>query len=133
MESKKILIIDDDPDIRRTLQVILESNGYHVITSADPDLGMEMLKDQRPDLLILDVMMTTWQDGFVMSREIRNDSELKNTPILMLTAIDGITGFDFKDCAGDSTWVPVDTFLNKPVESQTLLEEVDKLLSRNTS
>jgi len=82
------------------------------------------------DLVILDVMMSTWQDGFEMSRELKKDPKFKDIPILILTALKDRTGIDFKSTVGDSTWLPVDEFLDKPVEPQTLLAEVEKLLSR---
>jgi CheY-like chemotaxis protein len=77
-------------------------------------------------------MMSTWQDGFEMSRELKKDPELKSMPILMLTGIKDKTGIDFKSAAGDPTWCPVDGFLEKPVEPNTLLSEVERLLPRES-
>ena len=130
MENAKIIVVDDDQDIRDSLQAILEAKQYNVITATDKEEGMEKIKTERPDLAILDVMMATWQDGFEMAREIKADDELKNIPILMLTGVKGKTGIDFKSTAGDPTWCPVDKFLDKPVETDILLEEVSKLLSK---
>jgi CheY-like chemotaxis protein len=129
MENAKILIVDDDQDLVKALQVTLESNKYTVITAADRAEGMEKVKAEKPDLLILDVMMSTWQDGFEMARELKQDPELENTLILMLTGVQDKTGIEFKSTAGDPTWCPVDGFLDKPVESDVLLAEVKKLLS----
>ncbi len=64
-----------------------------------------------------------------MARKLKSQSELKDRPILMLTGVKDVTGIDFKSSAGDPTWLPVDAFLDKPVESKTLLAEVEKLLS----
>ena len=130
MENAKILIVDDDADIRKALQVILESGSYTVITASDRTEGMEALRLEKPDLTILDVMMTTWQDGFEMARELKKSEEYKDIPILMLTGVKGKTGIDFKSTAGDPTWCPVDSFLDKPVERKVLLAEVEKLLSK---
>lgn len=130
MEDAKILIVDDDLDLTKALQTILESQQYTVVTAVDGKEGMEKIKTDEPDLVILDVMMSTWQDGFEMSRELKKDPKLKDIPILMLTALKDRTGIDFKSTAGDPTWLPVDGFLDKPVEPQTLLAEVEKLLSR---
>ena len=128
MKNAKVLIADDDQDIRDSLQVILESRQYTVVTAADKEEGMEKIKTEKPDLLILDVMMSTWQDGFDMSRELKNDPELK-----MLTGIKEETGISFDKTAGDPTWCPVEGFLNKPVEPDILLMEVEKLLSEKTA
>ena len=133
MKNAKVLIADDDQDIRDSLQVSLESRQYTVVTAADKEEGMEKIKTEKPDLLILDVMMSTWQDGFDMSRELKNDPELKKIPILMLTGIKEETGISFDKTAGDPTWCPVEGFLNKPVEPDILLMEVEKLLSEKTA
>ena len=129
MGKAKIVITDDDQDIRDSLQTILEGQQYDVVTAADRVEGMEKIKAEKPDLAILDVMMSTWQDGFEMSRELKNDPEFKDMPILMLTGIKEQTGIDFKSAAGDPNWCPVDGFLEKPIEPDNLLAEVEKLLS----
>ena len=130
MEDANILIVDDDLDLTKALQTILESQQYTVVTAVDGKEGMEKIKTDEPDLVILDVMMSTWQDGFEMSRELKKDPKFKDIPILMLTALKDRTGIDFKSTAGDPTWLPVDEFLDKPVEPKTLLAEVEKLLSK---
>ena len=130
MESAKILIVDDDLDLTKAIQVILESKQYSVIAANSKTEGMEKIKSEKPDLAILDVMMSTWQDGFKMAREIKNDPDSKNIPILMLTGVKDKTGINFKSTAGDPNWCPVDGFLDKPVEPQVLLAEVEKLLAQ---
>ena len=131
MANTKILIVDDDLDITEALKVTLESENYSVSTASDPIEGMEKVKSEQPDLIILDVMMSTWQDGFEMARELKKESQLiSNIPILMMTGVKGKTGIDFKSTAGDPTWCPVDVFLDKPVEPEVLLAEVKKLLQK---
>ena len=132
MENAKILVADDDQDIRDSLQVILEGRQYTVITAANKAEGMEKIKAENPDLVILDVMMDTWQDGFEMARELKKDPNFKDMPILMLTGVKDKTGIDFKSSAGDPTWLPVDGYLEKPVEPNVLLAEVEKLLTKKT-
>ncbi|MHC4154378.1 MAG: response regulator [Planctomycetota bacterium] len=130
MENEKILIVDDDPDLTEALKTALESERYAVVTAADKDEGMEKIKTEKPDLVILDVMMSTWQDGFEMSRELKKDPQARDIPILLLTAVKERTGIGFKSTAGDPDWLPVDSFLDKPVEPQVLVGEVRKLLSQ---
>ena len=132
MEKAKILIADDDPDFRESLQALLESQQYTVVTAVDKTDGMEKIKAEKPDLAILDLMMSTWEDGFEMSRELKKDPQFKDMPILMLTGIKNETGVDFKVTAGDPAWCPVDTYLEKPIEPDILLAEVAKLLSGKT-
>ena len=128
MAKAKILVTDDDQDIRDSLQAILEGKDYEVVTAADRAEGMEKVKADKPDLMILDVMMSTWQDGFEMARELKQDPEYKDIPILMLTGVKEKTGIDFKSTAGDETWNPVDGFLEKPVQPDVLLSEIARLL-----
>ena len=130
MGNAKIVVVDDDQDIRDTLQIILEGKQYDVFTAADKTEGMETIRDQKPDLAILDVMMVSWQDGFELSRELKKDPEFKDMPILMLTGVRDQTGTDFKSTAGDPSWLPVDGFLEKPVRPDILLDEVERLLSQ---
>ena len=132
MGTAKIVIADDDPDIRVSLQAILETQQYTVVTAVDKTDGLEKIRAEKPDLAIVDVMMSTWEDGFEMSRELKKDPQFKDMPILMLTGIKHETGIDFKSTAGDPTWCPVDAYLEKPIEPDVLLAEVSKLLSGKT-
>ncbi len=129
MASSRILIIDDDQDLTTALQTILESKEYSVRVAGNPDEGMMKLNAEKPDLIILDVMMTTWQDGFDMARSLKKNDEFKAIPILMLTGVEDKTGLEFKSEAGNEEWLPVEVFLDKPVEPATLLDEVKKLLA----
>ena len=130
MKNAKIVIVDDDLDFSKALQVTLENEQYTALVANDRIEGMEKIKSEKPDLAILDVMMSTWQDGFEMARELKTDPELKEMRILMLTGVEEKTGIEFKSTAGDPTWCPVDGFLDKPVESEVLLAEVRKVLSQ---
>jgi DNA-binding response OmpR family regulator len=131
MENSKILIIDDDPDLSAALKATLDNADYDVVTACDRVKGMEAIKREKPGLIILDVMMSTWQDGFEMAREIKKDAGLKDIRILMLTAVEEKTGIGFKSTAGDPVWLPVDGFLDKPVEPQVLLDEIRNLLTKD--
>ena len=130
MAKAKILIADDDEDIRESVQAILESRQYEVVTAADKIEGMDKIKTEKPDLVILDVMMSTWQDGFEMARELKKDPQFKEMPILMMTGVKEQTGMDFKSNAGDPTWCPVEGFLDKPVTPDILIAEIERLLSK---
>jgi len=129
MVNAKIMIVDDDPDYINVVKTILEKEQYTVLSARDKKEGMEKIKAEKPDLAILDVMMDAWQDGFEMSRQLKKDPEFKNMPVLMLTAVEKRTGIGFKSTAGDPVWMPVDVFMDKPVEPDILLSEVKKLLS----
>ncbi|MBL7186702.1 MAG: response regulator transcription factor [Phycisphaerae bacterium] len=129
MENAKILIVDDDPDFTVMLKTVLEGEGYVVDTAPGRAEGMEKIQADKPDLLLLDVMMVTWSDGFEMARDIRKNPEYKDMPIIMLTGVEQRTGIGFKSSAGDPEWLPVDGFLDKPVEPHVLIAEVKKVMS----
>ena len=128
MGKAKILVTDDDRDIRDSLQAILEGEGFDVVTAKNKSEGMDILEKESPDLLILDVMMETMEDGFIMARELKGNPDYKDLPILMLTGVKEETGIDFKSTAGDQEWNPVDGFLDKPVDPEILMKEINKLL-----
>jgi CheY-like chemotaxis protein len=132
MAKAKILITDDDQDIRDSVKALLESRQYEVVTAAGRIEGMEKIKSEKPDLIILDLMMAAWQDGFEMARELKKDPQHKEIPILMMTGVKEKTGINFKPAAGDPTWCPVQGFLDKPVKPDILIAEVEKLLSEKT-
>lgn len=131
MAQGRILIIDDDPDITEAMTVVLENRGYEVDSAADGSVGMERLQANRPDLIILDVMMRTRQEGFDLSRQLKSNAEYREIPILMLTAVKDKTGLDFKPTAGDESWLPVEEFLDKPVKPDVLLEKVASLIQKS--
>ncbi len=124
---KKIMIIDDDIDLVEAMRITLESGGYEVIDAQEGDKGFEMLKEQQPDLLILDVMMGTQDEGFHLAYQIRNDEATKDIPIVMVTAVGAQTGFAF-DPSKDESFLPVDEFLEKPVNPKALLDTVKRNL-----
>lgn len=128
MNEAKILIVDDDPDITEAMRVILENKHYVVSNAGGIEQAMESLEEELPDLIILDVMMSTTQDGFILSRKLKADDKYKDIPILMLTSIKDKMGIDFKSAAGDESWLPVDEYLTKPVKPDVLIDKVAKLL-----
>ena len=130
MDNPDILMVDDDADLTAAIGATLEKAGYSVDVASNRAAGMEKARARKPGLILLDVMMDTWQDGFEMARELKQDEDLKATPILMFTSIEDKTGIEFKSTAGDPRWLPVDGFLDKPVEPDVLLAEVKKLLGR---
>jgi CheY-like chemotaxis protein len=130
MENAKIMVVDDDPGIRDSLQAILTSRQYTVITAADRTEGMDKIRTEKPDLLILDIMMSSWLDGLDMSKTLKEDPQFKDMPIVMLTGVKERTIFDFRPRAGGPDWCSVDAYLDKPVEPDVLLAEIERLLSK---
>lgn len=117
-----IAIIDDDPDILDASSLVLNSKGYKVVTADNPDDGYKIVKEQTPDLIILDVMMNEPDDGFYLAQKLRR--EKITIPIIMYTSVSKSVGLEFE--AGEM--VPVDEFVEKPISPDTLIAKVEKLL-----
>ncbi|MDP2929079.1 MAG: response regulator [Candidatus Omnitrophota bacterium] len=127
---EKILIIDDDPDIVEAMKVVLESRNYRVSVARTGEEGLREVRRDKPELIILDVMMETGDKGFDVAREIKRDPNYKDVPILMLTAIKERTGLDFGKEAGDEHWLPVDDYCDKPLHPDELVSKVETLLKK---
>jgi CheY-like chemotaxis protein len=127
MEKKRILIVDDDRDLVQSIEDIL-STQYDVLKAYNGTEGLELAKKERPDLMILDVMMDTDTEGFDVSRAIKDDPDLKGLKIIMLTAITSEKNLPFK-FEPDDTWLPVATVLEKPLAPDALLKEVETRLN----
>lgn len=119
-----IAVIDDDPDIREASSLVLNSKGYSVITASNPKDGYTIVKEQNPDLIILDVMMDEPDDGFFLAQKFRKENI--KTPIIMYTSISKTVGMDF----GANEMVPVDEFVEKPISPEQLLQKVEKFLKK---
>ena len=128
--KEKILIVDDDPDILDALTMILEARGYQVVTARDGVEGLANLKAEKPDLMILDLLMPK-MDGFAVCKELQDPrwSKFRNIPILILTSVreeasrrryELETGLE----------LDVDDYAEKPISPDVLLERVGKLLKK---
>ena len=120
---KKIIIIDDDIDLVEAMRLTLESAGFDVIDAQDGAKGLEMIRSEKPDLVILDVMMGTQDEGFHVAYQIRAHRETEEIPIIILTAVGQETGFSF-DKEKDEDFLPVNEFLEKPINPDALIEMV---------
>lgn len=125
----KILIIDDDIDLVEAMRLTLENAGFDVIDAQDGQKGLEKIEQENPDLVILDVMMETQDEGFHIAYQIRSNEQTAELPILMLTAVGAETGFKF-DKEKDEDFLPVDEFIEKPVNHDALIELIQKILRR---
>jgi CheY-like chemotaxis protein len=135
MDKPKILIIDDDLDVVELIRITLEANNYDVFSAGNGAEGLKLVKEIRPDLIILDVMMDTATEGFQTSYQLRSKDpkseyrEFSQTPIIMMTGISQKLHMKFSP-EQDGDYLPVDEFLEKPVRVDSLLEKIKKLLKR---
>ncbi len=120
-----ILVVDDDPDFVEYTRIVLESQGYRVQTAATADAALRMMRGDMPDLVLLDVMMSYVLDGLNVTRQMRDDPELKTVPVIMISAIVS------REEAGvfpTDEYLAVDAFMTKPVDPADLLQQVARLL-----
>jgi len=122
-----ILIVDDDPDFREACRLPLEAEGFTVSEADNADSGFEKVRAEKPDLVILDVLMPSEYEGFELARRIREELQLKDLPVLMLSAVHEIKRPPYR-FAPDEGYLPVDVFLDKPAPPETLVRKVKELL-----
>jgi CheY-like chemotaxis protein len=130
--KKKILVVDDEPDVVAYLTSLFEDNEYIVVSAMDGEEGMQKAKSEKPDLISLDISMPE-KSGVRFYREIRDDPELKGVPIMIVTGVestlDGGSGEDFKRFLSTRKQIPPpDGFVMKPIDGAELLGTVKKLL-----
>lgn len=125
----KILIIDDDPNFVEATKAILESKSYKVVAAYDKNEGMEKINSEKPDLILLDIMMKKLDDGFTLCYKLKHDPELKKIPVLAISAITEETGLKFSS-ETDGEYFEADDYVEKPVKTDDLLERIEKLLKK---
>jgi CheY-like chemotaxis protein len=126
-EQAKILLVDDDPHFVKATTLILLSEGYKVDAAYDSKEAMEKIEKLKPDLILLDIMMEKLTAGFDLCYKLKHDPEMKEIPVLAVSAISEKTGFKFSP-ATDGEYFEADDYVEKPVKPTDLLERVEKLL-----
>ena len=126
--NKRILLIDDDPDMHEAIKMILEPVGYAVTCCLTGSCGLEKMRNSPPDLVLLDIMLSSPLEGFQVAYEIRQEPAWASIPIVLISAIGRSLGKGFAREYG-SEYVPPEAFLDKPLEARTLRETVDQLLA----
>jgi CheY-like chemotaxis protein len=128
MNRKKILIIDDDPSFLEICSAILEESDYQVYTASSSKEGLEKLVSERPDLLLLDIMMATMDEGLNFATSIRQSEDLSKIPIMIVSAQpDAEKGYQ-RSVDKEMDWISADMFMEKPVNPQDLLHNVRLLI-----
>ncbi len=128
--SKKVLIVDDDPDVRLFNATVVEESGYTPVEAANGEEGLKIVKKDRPDLVILDVLMPK-QSGIRLYRELKTDKALIGIPVIMLSGVAKRTFLRSQKALtefGDKPVPEPDNYLEKPVEPEELAREIKKLL-----
>jgi CheY-like chemotaxis protein len=121
----EILVVDDDPDFVEVTRIILEANGYEVASAADGKEALARMRQARPDLVLLDVMMAHVLEGLEVSKEMQADTQLEKIPIIMVSSI---TESPHAGEFPTDEYLPVDDWISKPVQPADLLEKIKRCL-----
>ena len=125
----RILIIDDNRDYLFSMGTFLERNGFEVLAAEDGRKGLDMIKEERPDLILLDVMMESIYSGLDVCKAVRTDSELKDIPIIGISAMGDELDVHI-DKWGDEEYFNVDEYFEKPVDKEKLLQRIKVRLKK---
>jgi DNA-binding response OmpR family regulator len=126
--AKKILIVDDDPDLVEAVSTILESKGYGVAAAYGGVEGLKKARTENPDLIVLDVMMPD-KDGYEVCKELKADKKYRSIPVLLLTAVvSNIPTTKYTHLMGKDT--EADDYMDKPVEPGELVKRIEVLISK---
>ena len=127
MGKKYVLIVDDDPDMVETVGMMLESKGYEVGKAYDGVEGEESVRQRRPDVLVLDVMMPR-KNGYVLCAELKKNKNTRDIPIILLTAVgEAVPTTTYSHADGMAT--EADDYIPKPVDAEALVEAIERLFS----
>ena len=128
MEVKeKIAIIDNNTDYLFSTETFLSRNGFKVVTAEDGKTGMDLIKKEKPDIVLLDVMMESLFSGFEVCRQLKSDPELKKIPVIGISGMADEINVKFKG-KKDSEYFNPDLFFEKPVNKEMLLSKIKELL-----
>ena len=132
METKNVLLVDDDADLNDINRTLLERAGFTVYIAENSAAAKSILAEHQIDVAVLDVMMDTPTEGFVLAREMRRDSRTKKIPLLMLTSVntknEEVGSFvRFSNSERDNEWLPIDRFADKPIKPEELVSIIRTL------
>lgn len=137
MATKRVLLVDDDADFLEIHRRPLERAGYEVLTAGGADEAFALALVEPVDVAVLDVMMSTDDEGFVLARRLRGDPRTAGVPLVMLSSINAVNAargvpFQFSDRDRDERFLPIERFLDKPVSGPELVAVVDELARRRS-
>jgi len=140
--AKRILIIDDEPDIVTFLSAVLEENGYSSLSAKDGVEGLEVIRKERPDLILLDLMMPK-KSGITLFQELRNDPKMSHIPVVVVTGVSEVTGVDFRnfmykrplkdekkfvETTGLTKYTVPNGYVEKPIDPDELIKAIKEAL-----
>lgn len=124
----KVLIVDDDTGLVESTRALLEAKGYSVVAAGNGTEGLKAAKREKPDLLLLDVMMAHDSEGLEVARQLKQDPDTRNIPVVLVTGIRKAKNLPFR-FEPDEDWLPVKAVLEKPVPPEKLLKAIQQALA----
>jgi len=121
----KILVVDDDPDFLMICRSILEAEGYQVLEAINGSKALEVMHQDKPDLVLLDVMMSTTLEGVDVSKEMEADPNLKDVPVVMISSI---ATSEYASEFPDNERIPIEAWISKPIHPEVLLRTVRRFV-----
>ena len=131
-KAAKIMIIDDDSDYLFTMETFLKRNGFETLTAENGQEGLALIEKERPDLILLDVMMQSIYSGLEICKRLRSNPDLKDIPIIGISGMGNELGVRL-DKWGDDEYFNVDEYYEKPVDREKLLERIKVRLAKGVS
>jgi len=126
-----ILLVDDDVDFLEINRLILEPQGYRVRCCSNPDEAWRQMEQEKPNLIITDLMMNNLDAGFSFSQRVKDDPRFRDVPVIIATAVSSEQGFDFRPrTPAELAAMCVDAYFDKPIRPPALLAKVEELLRR---
>ena len=140
--AKRILIVDDEPDIVTFLSAVLEENGYSSLSAKDGVEGLDVVRKEKPDLILLDLMMPK-KSGITLFQELRNDPQMSDIPVVVVTGVSEVTGVDFRnfmykrplkdekkfvEATGLTKYTVPNGYVEKPIDPDELIKAIKEAL-----
>ena len=141
--SKRILVVDDEPDVITFLTAVLQENGYKTLSAKDGVEALEVLRKEKPDLVLLDLMMPK-KSGITMFQELRKDPDMSHIAVVVVTGVSEVTGVDFRnfmykkalhdekkfvEATGLTKHTIPDGYIEKPIDPEELVRVVKEALN----
>ncbi|MBW2432243.1 MAG: response regulator [Deltaproteobacteria bacterium] len=128
-QDLKVVMIDDNKDLLFTMETFLQRNGFEVHTAEDGQTGLDLIKKECPDVILLDIMMETLFSGFEVCKQVRADKQLMDTPIIGISAMGDELDINYSQWP-DYDYFRPDTFMEKPIDKQRLLQLIPEVIQK---
>jgi two-component system phosphate regulon response regulator PhoB len=124
---RKVIVIDDESDVRRYLMTLLEDNDYRTYAAASSEEGFRQVKKEHPDLICLDIMMPQ-ESGIGLYKKLKSDPECKSIPVLLISAISREKEFNFADFIADGALPDPVGYMEKPIKPENFIDTIKKII-----